>query len=91
MTELLADRKEQNVVLGFHPSNILRILTPLVFAPCNRAETLAMTVFSGGGAPNSKPHKAFRHIAKSCHSQNPSSRNTSQKLVNKSIVLLKPT
>ncbi len=52
----------KNVCLGFHPSNILTILTPLTFAPCNRAETLAMTAFSGGGAPNSKPSKAFRHI-----------------------------
>ncbi len=25
MTELLADRKEQNVVLGFHPNNIRRV------------------------------------------------------------------
>ena len=72
MTELLTDRKEQNVVLGFHLNNIRRvgkaerahrnvgkflqmeltpltILTPLTFAPCDRAETLAMTAFAGGG------------------------------------------
>ncbi len=36
----------KNVCLGFHPSNIL---TPLTFAPCDRAETLAMTAFARGG------------------------------------------
>ncbi len=39
----------KNVCCGFHPNNILTILTPLTFVPCNRAETLAMTAFSGGG------------------------------------------
>ena len=72
MTELLADRKEQNVVLGFHLNNIRRvgkaerahrnvgnsqqteltpltILTPLAFAPCDRAKTRMNTEFCGGG------------------------------------------
>ena len=111
MAGSLQERKEQNVVLGFHLNNIRRvgkadlrtdaacmewkaerahrnigkslqteltpltILTPLTFAPCYRAETRMNTEFCGGGVPNSKPHKAFRHITKSCHSQNPSSRN----------------
>ena len=45
----------KNVCLGFHPSNILTILTPLTFAPCNRAETLAMTAFSGEGRQTLSP------------------------------------
>ena len=52
----------KNLCCGYYPNNILTILTPLVFAPCDRVETLAMTAFSGGGVPNSKPSKAFRHI-----------------------------
>ena len=39
----------KNVCLGFHPSNILTILTPLTFAPCDRAKTRMNTEFFGGG------------------------------------------
>ncbi len=41
----------------------LTILTPLAFAPCDRATTRMTPEFAGGGVPNSKPCKAFRHIA----------------------------
>ena len=62
----------KNVCCGFHPNNIL---TPLTFAASKHepfasykvAETRMNTEFCGGGVPNSKPSKAFRHIAKSCH------------------------
>ena len=84
----------KNVCCGFHLNNILTILTPLTFTLCDRAETLAMTAFAGGAL--SKPRAAF-HLP--CHSelvsesphQSSRSTNTSQKLVQKSIVLLKPT
>ncbi len=85
MAGSLQERKEQNVVLGFHLNNIRRvgkadlrtdaacmewkaerahrnigkslqteltpltILTPLTFAPCNRAKTRMNTEFCGGG------------------------------------------
>ena len=85
MAGSLQERKEQNVVLVFHPDNIRRmgkadlrtdaacmewkaerahrnvgkflqmeltplsILTPLAFAPCDRAKTRMNTVFAGGG------------------------------------------
>ena len=39
----------KNVCCGFHLNNILTILTPLTFTLCDRAETLAMTAFAGGG------------------------------------------
>ena len=59
-------------------------ITPLTTAT-NEAETRMNSVFAGGGAQTLSPARLSATLPQNSHY------NTSQKLVNKSIVLLKPT